>query len=96
MSPYSQEQLAQLLPTTTLSELSKNIDAKTTVWQNRPIELHRHQHAHGPHSQNLPQDQHSDTQKQGPTQLSTRTSVAKASISITGLDDEGKERGKET
>ena len=35
MDPYFQEQLAQPSPTSTLSAFLKDVDAKTTAWQNR-------------------------------------------------------------
>ena len=35
MDPYFQEQLAQPSPTSTLSDFLKEVDAKTTAWQNR-------------------------------------------------------------
>ena len=55
MDPYFQEQLAQPSPTTTLSAFLKDVDAKTTAWQNRAAR----QQARGPPGQDRAQNPNS-------------------------------------
>ena len=69
MGPYFQEQLAQPSPTTLLSDFLKEVDAKTTVWQNRANELHRQQ-TRASQGQDRPRDPHRGAASAGPTQSS--------------------------
>ena len=55
MDPYFQEQLAQPSSTSTLSAFLKEVDAKTTAWQNRAAR----QQARGPPGQNRAQNPNS-------------------------------------
>ena len=66
MGPYFQEQLAQPSPTTLLSDFLKDVDPKTTAWQNQANELHRQQ-TRASQGQDRQRDPHSDAQKQGPS-----------------------------
>ena len=60
MQPYFQEQLAQPLPSTKLSDFLVDVDAKTAAWQNRANEINR-QHARASHQQDRPQNPHGAT-----------------------------------
>lgn len=69
MAPYFQEQLAQPSPTTLLSDFLKDVDAKTTVWQNRANELNQQQ-TRASQGQDRPRDSHRGAASAGPTQPS--------------------------
>ena len=57
MAPYFQEQLAQPSPTTLLSDFLEDVDAKTTVWQNRANERQQQQ-TRASQGQDRPRDPH--------------------------------------
>ena len=92
MAPYFQEQLAQPSPTTLLSDFLNDVDAKTTVWQNRANELQRQQ-SRASHQQDRPRDSHGDAQKQGQPPAQPSRGVH---FNHRPRIYRGKEQGKET